>query len=352
MSWFFSGLLFFVLCASVMAFFALFFAGVFGDSTFLKKFNSRIPKLKTRLSTILSAHSRSKETSMPTKTSRLSIPYLATAAVIFLLLIISTFGSFYQVDQGERGVLLRNGKLSSVSEPGLGFKFPMIESVRYISVRDHVQSMRLEAYSFDQQPAEMVVSVTYRVPVDRVSDLYSEYGALANLESRVIERRTPDAVKNVFGRFTAVRAIQEREKLGSEITQAVGDVMKDAPLQIVGVQVEEVAFSEAYEHSIEQRMLAQVEIETTRQQKETALINAEIQVVKATADADAQRQKFQAEADGIRLRGDAEAAAIQARAKALAANTNLVNLIAAEKWDGKLPETQVPGSALPFIGVK
>ncbi|MCJ9711914.1 prohibitin family protein, partial [Bordetella hinzii] len=39
-------------------------------------------------------------------------------------------------------------------------------------------------------------------------------------------------------------------------------------------------------------------------------------------------------------------------ARALATNTNLVNLNAVEKWDGKLPETQVPGAALPFIGIK
>jgi len=128
--------------------------------------------------------------------------------------------------------------------------------------------------------------------------------------------------------------------------------MRDAPVQVVGVQIEEVGFSDAYEQSIEQRMLAQVQIETTRQQKETATINAEIQVVKAKADADARREGFQADADGIRLRGEAEAAAIEARAKALAANTNLVNLIAVEKWNGALPATQVPGSALPFIGVK
>jgi len=286
------------------------------------------------------------------KISTLSPIHHIAIAITFLILIICTFGSFYQVDQGERGVLLRNGKLSRVAEPGLGFKAPIIESVRRISVRDQAMTMKLEAYSFDQQPAEMIVSVTYRVPVDRVSDLYSEYGTLPNLEARVMERRTPDAVKNVFGRFTAVRAIQEREKLGVETTQAVINVMRDAPVQIVGVQIEEVGFSDAYEQSIEQRMLAQVEIETTRQQKETATINAEIQVVKAKAEADAQREQFQAEADGIRLRGEAEAAAISARARALAANTNLVNLIAVEKWDGKLPETQVPGSALPFIGVK
>ncbi|KXU34676.1 Band 7 protein [Cephaloticoccus primus] len=289
---------------------------------------------------------------MSQKPSIPSPAYITVAAVIFLVIIICAFGSFYQVDQGERGVVLRNGKLSSVAEPGLGFKVPAIESVRRISVRDQALTMKLEAYSFDQQPAQMLVSVTYRVPVDRVANLYSEYGTLNNLQSRVIERRTPDAVKNVFGRFTAVRAIQERENLGIETTRAVNAVMRDAPIQIVGVQIEEVSFSQAYEQSIEQRMLAQVQIETTRQQKETASINAEIQVVKAKAAADALREQFQAEADGIRLRGEAEAAAIQARAEALAANTNLVDLIAVEKWNGALPTTQVPGSALPFIGVK
>ena len=118
----------------------------------------------------------------------------------------------------------------------------------------------------------------------------------------MLERKTPDAVKNVFGRFTAVRAIQERQKLGLDVNTAVVEAMDGAPVQVVGVQIEEVGFSKAYEHSIEQRMLAQVQIETTRQQKETAVINAEIQVVKAKAEADARRQQFTAEADGIRLR--------------------------------------------------
>lgn len=280
------------------------------------------------------------------------IAFIAAGAVLFFALLTMALGSWFQIDQGERGVLLRNGKLSSVAEPGLGFKAPIIDAVRRISVRDHNVTLPMEGYSYDQQPASMQVSVTYRVPVDRIADLYSEYGTLENLQARVIERRTPDAVKNIFGKFTAARAIQERAKLGVEATQAVSQVMRDAPVQIVGVQVEEVGFSAAYEQSIEQRMLAQVQIETTRQQKETATINAEIQVVEAKARADAQRESFQAQADGIRLRGVAEAGAIHARAEALATNTNLVSLIAVEKWDGSLPTTQVPGSAMPFIGIK
>jgi regulator of protease activity HflC (stomatin/prohibitin superfamily) len=222
-----------------------------------------------------------------------------------------------------------------------------------VSVRDHTFVFeKLEAYSYDQQPATLRVSVTYRVPPEHVAELYSEYGTISNLQMRVLERKTPDSVKNVFGQYTAVRAIQERQKLGQDVNTAVLKTMEGAPVQVVGVQIEEVGFSQAYEHSIEQRMLAQVQIETTRQQKETAMINAEIQVVKAKAEADARRQQFTAEADGIRMRGDAEAAAIRAKAEALAANTNLVSLNAVEKWDGVLPTTQVPNAALPFIGIK
>lgn len=272
--------------------------------------------------------------------------------IVFILLLASAFGAFYQVDQGERGVVLLNGKIKNIAEPGLGFKMPIFESLRYISVRDHNVQIMLEAYSYDQQPARMMVSVTYRVPVDRITDLYSEYGNINTLTARVIERRTPDAVKNVFGQFTAVRAIQERQKLGLDTTESVKLAMRDAPVQIVGVQMEEVSFSDAYEKSIEQRMLAQVQIETTRQQKQTAEVQAEIKVVQAKAEADAQREQYQAQADGIRMRGEAEAAAILARGEALAANSSLVDLIAAEKWDGALPSTQVPNSALPFIGVK
>lgn len=280
------------------------------------------------------------------------IALLGTGIVAFLILLLGLFSSFYQIDQGERGVVLRNGELVGIAEPGLGFKVPMIDDVKHISIRDFVVKMPLEAYSYDQQPANMNVSITYRVPPDMVERLYNEYGTHEALHARTIERRVPDAVKNILGKYTAARAIQEREKLGLDIRENVTRFMEDAPLRIVGVQVEEVAFSEAYERSIEDRMKAQVQIETTRQQKQTAEIQAEIQVVQAKAAADAQREQYQAEADGIRMRGEAEADAILVRGKALGSNPALIDLIAAERWNGTLPATQVPGSALPFIGVK
>ncbi|MDV7397162.1 hypothetical protein RZS08_37525, partial [Arthrospira platensis SPKY1] len=59
-----------------------------------------------------------------------------------------------------------------------------------------------------------------------------------------------------------------------------------------------------------------------------------------------------AEADAVKLKGDAEAHAINARGKALRDNPNLVELVQAEKWNGALPTTMVPGQTVPFINVK
>jgi uncharacterized membrane protein YqiK len=58
-----------------------------------------------------------------------------------------------------------------------------------------------------------------------------------------------------------------------------------------------------------------------------------------------------AEADAIRLKGEAEAAALQAKSAALRDNPSYVALTAAEKWDGKLPTTFVPGSTVPFVTI-
>ena len=60
----------------------------------------------------------------------------------------------------------------------------------------------------------------------------------------------------------------------------------------------------------------------------------------------------EARASNIKITGEAEAAAIEARARALGTNPNLVTLVQAERWNGVLPTTMVPGSAVLFVSLK
>jgi len=286
----------------------------------------------------------------------------AIAGVIVLLLVL---GSWYTVDQTERGVLLRNGAVISTAQPGLGFKMPLIDSVQKISVRTSTYTWdKMNSYSFDQQPADLKISVTLRAAPEKVADLYAKFGRLDAAVNQVVSPVVNQQVKVVFGRYTAVKAIQDRGALNAAIKDAITETLKYDPMIVIeSVQLENIEFSQNYLHSIEQRMLAEVEVQKLQQNAEREKVQAQITVTQATAKANAIRAEAQAQADATRLSGEAkasnikitgeaEAAAIEARAKALGSNPNLVTLVQAERWNGVLPTTMVPGSAVPFVTVK
>jgi regulator of protease activity HflC (stomatin/prohibitin superfamily) len=264
------------------------------------------------------------------------------AVIVGLIVLVVLGGSFYTIDAGERGVILRNGKVVGTAEPGLSFKLPIVDSVREITVQTQARVYeKLMVYSRDQQSAELYISVNYRLPADQVQTIYTEYGGKDGVMTRLLDRQVPEEVKNVFGRFNAVTAIQERERLSKEVQEAIQRATTNPVLIVESVQIENIDFSEAYEQSIEQRMLAEVEVQKVQQNAQREKVQAEILVIQAKAEADAKK-----------LQGDAEAHAINARGKALRDNPSLVELVQAEKWNGVLPTTMVPGSAVPFINVK
>lgn len=267
---------------------------------------------------------------------------IVIAVLVGLILLTVVGGSFYTVDQGERGVILRNGKVVGTAEPGLGFKWPIVDTVKEINVQTQARVYnKVAVYSRDQQSAILQVSVNYRLPSGQVEKIYSEYGGQDGIVSRLLDRQVPEEVKNVFGRFNAVTAIQERERLSNEVQDAIQKATANPAIMVESIQIENIDFSDAYEQSIEQRMLAEVEVQKVQQNAQREKVQAEILVIQSKAEADAKK-----------LQGEAEAYAINARGKALRDNPGLVELVQAEKWDGKLPTTMVPGQTVPFINVK
>jgi regulator of protease activity HflC (stomatin/prohibitin superfamily) len=260
-------------------------------------------------------------------------------------------GSWYTVDEGYRGVQLRNGAVVGTAEPGLGFKMPMIDSVVDISVQSQARTYEnVQAYSKDQQTAVLFVSVNYRLPSDQVETIYGEYGGAEGVVSRVLDRQVLQAVKNVFGQFNAVTSINERGRLVSQVTTELMTAVK-GPIIIESVQIENIDFDDGYENAIAARMEAEVEVQKVKQNAEREKISAEITVIQAQAAADSKLAEAKAAAEATRIQGEAEATAIKAKSEALKDNAGLIALIQAERWDGKLPTTMIPDSTVPFMDV-
>ena len=277
---------------------------------------------------------------------------LGAVAVIGLVGLSTMFGSFYTIDQAERGVILRNGKIVGMADPGLHFKLPFVMDIARISVQSHKAKFpKLEAYSNDQQPATINVSVNYSVPPGRVADVYATSKELEALVARVLNSSIPEQTEITFGHYTAVSVVQNRDKFGADLNQAMRKKLQsmNSPLQIESVNVENIIFSPKYEASVEANMQAEVAINTRRQNLETEKVNADIERTTAQGKADAKLVQAKAEAEALTLKGNAVAAVLRMKGQALRENPNLVDLAAVEKWNGMLPSQQVPGGAVPFV---
>lgn len=281
-----------------------------------------------------------------------SIGGLILAGISALFGVTLLLGSWYTIDQSERGVLTRNGKVIGTAQPGLGFKAPLIDGVEKVSIQNKLLRWeKLEGYSHDQQSAHYMISVNYQIIPDRVSDVYVTYGGEAGVVARIL---TPNVLKNskvVIGQYTAQTSIQDRGRLNADVTKALQDATAGSPISVMAANVEDIQFGAEYLSSINARMVAEVKVQTSRQNLANEKVLAEITVTKANATADATRADAQAQADAIRFRGIAEGSAIEAKAKALGANPNLVELIRSERWNGALPTTMLPGGVLPMLNV-
>src|SRR5260221_10684755 len=241
---------------------------------------------------------------------------IIAAAIIGLLALAAILGSWYTVDQTERGVLLRNGAVVGTAQPGLGFKIPMIDSVEKVSVKTATYTWdKMNSYSYDQQPADLKISVTLRAAPEKVADLYAKFGRLDTAVNQVVNPVVNQQVKVVFGRYTAVKAIQERGALNGAIKDAITETLKYDPMIVIErVQLENIEFSANYLHSIEQRMLAEVEMQKLQQNAEREKVQAQITVTQANAKANAVRAEAQAEADASSSTGEAKSSIDQCTA--------------------------------------
>jgi regulator of protease activity HflC (stomatin/prohibitin superfamily) len=268
------------------------------------------------------------------------------AAVAALVILASTY---FTIDEGERGVVLHWGAVVGEAGPGLHFKMPIITSIEKISVQVQKEAFeklgdtdnRLQAYSRDQQPATIAMAVNYHVT--DASAVYSQYGSLINMKSRVINSRAYEQVKTVFGQFDAADAIQKRALLNTEVFNAIRKSVS-GPVVVDSVQIEDITFSNQYETAVELRMQAIVKQQQAEADKQKRIIDADASAYEVKAAADAKAHQ-------IEVQGKAEAGAIQARGDALRNNPGLPTLVAAEKWNGVLPTTMVPGNTVPFVNV-
>lgn len=279
---------------------------------------------------------------------------LAVAGIFALVVLSVVGGSFYTVDEGEKSVILRNGAVTGIADAGFHWKAPFIDDTKDVSLRDGMIAFdEIKAYTRDGQTATVHrVSISYRAKPsnESVQEIYTRYGTVEQAVSQMVTRRVGETLETVFGQFTADTAIQKRAELGAEFTKRIRNI--DGPVEILSAQIENFSLPDSYEQNIEAKMTQEVEVKKLEQKALQAEVNARIAKTNADAAAAVRVAQATAEATSIREVGQAEADAIRAKNEAIKESPNLVELTKAERWNGQLPTTFVPGAAVPFLNIK
>ncbi len=223
--------------------------------------------------------------------------------------------SAFTVDQRQRAIVFQLGEIKDlIDEPGLYFKFPLIQNVRYFDKR---------ILTLDTADTErFITSEKKNVLVDsfvkwRIQDMRQYYISVQGDETRAqtqLSQTVKAALQDEFSKRIVHDVISgERDKIMQVVREKVDEDMKKIGMEIVDVRLKRVDLPQEVSESVYRRMDAErksVAAELRSQgfsaaEKIRAEADREREIIIAGAYRDAQRVKGE---------GDARAAAIYARA--------------------------------------
>jgi len=240
------------------------------------------------------------------------------AAIIAVALVVAS-AAIFTVDQRQHALVMQFGEVREViSKPGLYFKWPMVQNVRYFDKR---------ILTFDTpEPESFLTSEKKNVLVDsyvkwRIVNPRLYYISVEGDEMRAKTRlsQTVNAgLREEFGKRTIHEVVSgERDKIMEQMREKADLDARKIGVQIVDVRVKRVDLPTEVSESVYRRMEAERK-RVANQLRSEGFAESE----KIRADADKQREVIVAEAyrDAQKVKGEGDAKATATYAEAFNQN--------------------------------
>jgi membrane protease subunit HflC len=235
------------------------------------------------------------------------------AFVIGVLILLST--SIFTVDQRQSAIVFQLGEIKEViTQPGLSFKWPMIQNVRTFDNRVQTWDSSDPERFLTAEKKPVLVDSFVKWRIRDVRQYYISVGGDEEVAGTRLSQTVNSGLREEFGKRTVHDVVSgEREKIMSAVRSKADADMKNIGVQVIDVRLKRVDFPPEVSESVYRRM------ETERKRVANELRSTGgAESEKIRADADKQREVILAnayrDAQKVKGDGDAQAAAIYARA--------------------------------------
>jgi len=227
------------------------------------------------------------------------------ALIVLLVAIIVGWSSLFTVRQTEQVLLVRLGEpVRVVTEPGLHFKAPFIDTVISIDKRIlDLENPSQEVIASDQK--RLVVDAFARYRIKNALRFYQSIGSIpaANIQLTTLLNA---ALRRVLGEVTFIQVVRdERESLMARIRSQLDREAEGYGISVVDVRIRRADLPEQNSQAVYQRM-------QTERQREAAEFRAQggqkAQEIRSRADREATViiAEANSQAEEVRGSGDAE----------------------------------------------
>ncbi|MBO3459120.1 prohibitin family protein [Aetokthonos hydrillicola Thurmond2011] len=252
--------------------------------------------------------------------------YLAGGIILLIVAII--FRPFAIVNAGQRGVVMRFGKVQNrILDEGIHFILPVVTTVKSLNVRVQQNTFQADAASKDLQKVTTEIAVNWHIDPNRANKVFQQVGDEQQIITGILTPAISEVLKAATSKKTAEEIISLRTELKQEIDVNLKKRLASYGLMVDDVSLVNFSFSPEFNKAIEAKQIAEQEAK-----------QAEFIAKKAT-------QEAQAEIN--RAKGQAEAQKLQRQTL----TPQLLQQQAIAKWDGRFPTVISGNGTLPLINI-
>ncbi len=241
--------------------------------------------------------------------------------ILAFIILILLFASVFTVSQGQKGIVLRLGRLVidkntekvRILNPGLHFKTPFIENVQIFDTR--IQTMEIKSTRIvTKEKKDVMVDYYVKWQVSDLAQYFRSTGGIEMKAETLLEQQLNTLLRAQFGKRTISEAVSDgRDDVMDLLRTAAEKQASELGIHVVDVRIKGIELPANTSNAIYQRMRADMQKIANRHRADGQAAAEQIQA-KADADVTVLLAKTKSHAQEARAIGQAKAAAIYAQA--------------------------------------
>jgi regulator of protease activity HflC (stomatin/prohibitin superfamily) len=201
------------------------------------------------------------------------------AIVAIILALGAATTRFAQIDEGTRGIIVTQGAVEGIQEPGMFFRaFAPFTKIAIVNVRRQSQQITQNVASSDKQLYDIGIQVDFsrKTAPDALREMYGRLGVNDEQLTTQLEGFISEALKTASTQFTLDQALTDRgafsQRIRQYLTSSPGEGQK-APvdqlyINLEAVKVIDINVGEQYAKLLAEKANLEVQIETETKRRQ------------------------------------------------------------------------------------